>query len=480
MSCVGGKVNYGKSTTVMISLTAAAAILCTLPMVGCHTVGKSAKQMAIALNIIDEPKIPPIGETPKAYREALAMIDAGQFSEALEALKQFLQREPTTPWSQAVIFNQGRAFEGLAQWTEAAEHYRSVAVVTANRAPRLQAHALYRLSFCYEALNRYPDVVATLNDVYPLKSNLDREIAEAELPARLAGAYASVGNYDQADHFYKVAEAGISHLKHQKEMSQVPGWLPKTLYFMGSMSLRNTNWSDFEASMRPLPRAQIYLLQAAELGSEPWSTEAMKDLTGFYQKLWNVIERAPVPPISDPLLARRQIQQRQWDLAALVHESLQALKAYNLPDVAAPSEQSKKILSFVGQLEGQIGELYAQRPAGEGQTRESLERQRRVRARVVAPDDFLEKQYRQRSSSAPDQTGVQPLHDSVEQTGQSSIEAQSEGTQSSSNTPKELPKTLPEKIPPKLPGTNIPEVERHETAPINMDQHVIDTQDPNL
>jgi tetratricopeptide (TPR) repeat protein len=403
---------------------------------GCSTMKKSAKQVAIAFNIIDEPRIPAIKDTPADYRAAVTEIEESRFTSGLEQLSAFLVRQPTSPWTQAAIFNQGRALEGLERWTEASERYRDVIRATGGRAPRLQAYALYRLSFCFEALNRYPEVVATLNDLMSLANQLDREVAEAELPARLAGAYASVGNHEMAEKFYRTAEAGIAHLKNQKEMRDLPSWLPKTLYFMGSMSLRNVNWDDFEASLRPLPRAQTYLLQAAELGLEPWSSNAVSDLTGFYRRLWTAIDKAPLPRISDPLIARRKVQQRQWDLAALVFENLEMLKAYRMPGDAAPSEQAKKLFLFADQLENQIQKLYAQRPEGEGQTPESVARGQNVRGRVIEPNDALERLYKQ-----------SPV----------------------------MRENLPAKVPATLPATHIPESE-----PGGFEPSLPSSEDPNL
>jgi len=339
-------------------------------------------------------------DVPKDLRRALKALNESQYEEALALFERYMWKEPTSPYTQSAQLNAGRALEGLGRWSEAIERYRSVAVATEGVAPKLQAMALYRMAFCYEALGEDQLNIATLIDVSNRSAYLPEEVATAEVPARLAASYARAGNFDMALKYYNAAERGIVRLKRlaAEDKEKMREWLPRTLYYMGTMSLRRVSWDDFESALRPLAYGQTYLLESAEWGMEPWSDRAAKDLISFYSDLWRVIETAPVPTgVEDPVVARREVQARQWARSASVMEYIQELRARIPPQVleggAPSSSQVKTILEFLSALDGRIEKLLAQRPAGEGLTPESLERLSRIRGQVISPDDSLERIY---------------------------------------------------------------------------------------
>ena len=360
----------------------------------CSSVKKSATSVARTLRIIDDPATRVPAEAPPEFRAALAHLEKEEYAKALEWLEEFLRKEPTSPWTQAASLNVGRALEGLGRWSEAAERYRKVVTATVDVAPKIQAMALYRLSFTYEALGDDQQTVVVLVDLMNRDKYLPEEIARAELPARLAGAYARVGNFEKAVAYYKLAENGVQRLKQANLSRTVPAWYARTLYFMGNMSLRKVSWQDFETAIRPLARSQVYLLQAAELSVEPWAERASRDLIATYRDLWSVIENAPKPADGDPVIAAREAQQKQWERAALVLDCLRDLRARALPaSIGKVGPPATEAMSFASDLEKKLLALLEERPVGEGPTKESAERKKGVRGRVVDPDDSLERKF---------------------------------------------------------------------------------------
>jgi tetratricopeptide (TPR) repeat protein len=340
---------------------------------------------------------------PAEFRAGLQLLSERKFTEALAVFDHYTSQNPTAPYAQATELNSGRALEGLERYSEAAERYRGIVVATNGIAPRLEAMALYRSSFCHEALGEDQQTVAVLVDLFnrltAAPGILPEEIAHAELPARLAAVYARIGNYQMALDYYKKAESGIARLRHARNGS-VPNWLPRTLYFMGRLAAHPVTWDDFESALRPLAHGQIYLLEASDLGIEPWADRSATDLITIYQQLFTVIEKAPQISSSDPLIEWRVTQSTQWQRATMITENLQELVARKAP---GPQENltpaSLKIFAFVEDLSGKLHEVLAARPAGEGLTPESLTRSQAVRGRVVTPDGFLERKFIESSRS---------------------------------------------------------------------------------
>lgn len=365
---------------------------------GCSSLSRSIHDVGRVLEIIDEPTVSLSREAPKEIRQALNELDELRFTEALATLDQFLQNQPTSPWTQSAFFHRGRGLEGLGRPSEAAQQYSAVVRATEKLAPKLQAMSLYRLSFCYEAMGEDQLSLATLHDLLSRTAGLPKEVSDAELPARLAGAYARVGNFDKAVSYYRTAEVGINRLR--RGTKGIPQWLPQTLYSMGSVSARTVTWDDFETALRPISRSQIYLLQAAELGFQPWADLASHDLIATYAKLWRVIETPPEIAASEPVLAQRTTQDNQLARAEILNDNLKELKARSLATEAAHgTEASKAILQFANDLETKIARLFRVRKPGEGLTAEARARRAAVRGKTITNDDSLEQKFLKSSRS---------------------------------------------------------------------------------
>lgn len=355
------------------------------------------KSGSFSLSLIQETNVRLPREAPKIYRKAMADLIEERYLEALEGFEFFVKDNPVSPWTQVALLNSGRALEGLERWSEAAARYREVVVTTPN-ALKLQTMALYRLSFCQEALRDDPSTVATLNDVWMRRDHLQPEVAKAELPARLAAAYARAGNFQVASEYYGIAEAGIIQLRRASGTG-LPEWLPQILYFMGHTTSGPMSWDEFETHLRPLGRGQVYLLQAAELGSGSWSEKSAKALIRSYQTFWKLLENAlqfagsSGLAVSEALEERRELQRQQWRRAGLLLESLYELRAHAAPDMRSLSPEAREVLEFADDLEKALQALLLERPVGEGLTPEAQRRRLRIRGQVIAPDDALERRF---------------------------------------------------------------------------------------
>ena len=295
-------------------------------------------------------------QAPLAYRQAIATLDRGEYMPAAEALTKFLADQPTTPWTLSAMFNLGRAYEGLQQWPEAEYRYRNVAEISSDR-PRLQGLALLRRAIALEALGEEGLVLATLKDAEARSAQLPREVAEAELPARLAAAYASAGNFQDADRYFSKSEKALARLRTDLGKNMRPDWLPRILYSMGHRPQSPVVWSRFEEHLRPLERSQIHLLQAAEYGVEPWASLAAEELMSAYQSLRQSIDGLPTPASSELVLGLREQQAERWRRLSRLSDVASQLRALILvDDLRAPEARVpvQKIAQFMDQLDESI------------------------------------------------------------------------------------------------------------------------------
>lgn len=328
-------------------------ILALAILTGCSSIGKK---------IFDQPHQVSAPSSSPQYNQALKKIEQGKYAEGRQDLENFLQSSPVSGYTQVANFNIAYSLELERQFKLASDKYREVIVSTLKSAPRLQAYALYRLSFCLEALGDDAQVVAVLEDVNQRKHLLTPEVATAELPSRQAAAYSRVGNIEKAQALYEEAETAVMRYRRQRSQAQQPEWLAKTLYHMGRTNLREANWENFEVVVRPLAKTQQFLLEAAELNHEQWSKKASEDLSAMYSGLWAVIQNPPSAKSDDDVLQARTIQQRQWEMTFELVDLLNELNRHRLPDQNSAYVQS--LFSETEKVFREIKKLLAQQKVG--------------------------------------------------------------------------------------------------------------------
>ncbi len=330
----------------------------------------------------------------KSFDEGLQLFRDEKYEESLEAFDRHIVKYPSSKYDQSAQYHAGLSLENLRRWSDAVERYRKIVAAVANKSDSMAVQALYRLGFCYEALKRDNETIGTLLDVLSRRQYLSKEIGEAEVPARLAGAYARVGNHHQADLFYERAEVGLKRLRATWGLKEKPEWLSKTLYHMGYMSLRVISEKEFEEDLKPLARSQRFLLMAVEIGHDEWAPKALKELELIYENIWNVIEKLPVPEgEEDVVLQNRERQERQWEMSYLVLDLMRDLELYKLPPGASENRYSGELKSFLVSKRSQMESLVHAQPIGSGLTPEAQRREGFLgRKRVIDPDDTLEKQ----------------------------------------------------------------------------------------
>jgi tetratricopeptide (TPR) repeat protein len=354
--------------------------------------GCSSMQKAVGL--LQDPSSRIITEqTPKLYAQATLDLENQKFEQSENEYSNFLTEQPTTAYTQIAQFNLGRALMGQKKFAAAIDHLRALAIDTSGNAPSLQAQAFYQLSFCYEAQGDKINALASLLDSYHRQKYFAREVATAEIPARIAGAYASLGNFDEAKIYYAQAESGVQQLKREVRSGEVPNWLPRTLFYMGEVSLRKISFEDIASVLRPLSKAQFYLLESAELGSSSWSEQSSRELIETYENTLAVIAKPPVLKDSDQLTAQRHAQEKQWQLVQEFDQVLEEMNSYEIPNHEKLSMPARNVFTKVKKIRVKLAAILSQPKVGQEITPDAQERKNKIRGKVDQPNSELEQKY---------------------------------------------------------------------------------------
>ncbi len=345
-----------------------------------------AAKIKRVLGFPEDPYQAPIPDAPKMYRDAFDLLEKREYEKADDLFQKMLRAHPTTNWTLAAQFNRARALEGLGRHQEALTIYRSVAE-TAKRAPRLQGLSLLRAGVLYEALGEDDKSLAALKDAERRSRYLPVEVAQTELPARLAAAYARERIFAEAERYYNLAEGQLARLRSQIAAGDQPEWVPRILYAMGHRPLGEVTWERFESSLVPIERSQIYLLQSAELGISPWAEQSAEELIASYGALRKSIDAVPVPAAAEIVIAAREQQRERWSRLVRLSDAVAALKALFVTEIvkaAHPDSPLRKIVDFAEDFDENLqSTLMLDRPAGESETPDSARRREERKPRVL-------------------------------------------------------------------------------------------------
>ncbi|MGE4130106.1 MAG: hypothetical protein AB7F86_00625 [Bdellovibrionales bacterium] len=223
------------------------------------------------------------------FERGLKYLEKEKYAEAAHEFDTLLLQKPGTELDLVTLYNSGAAHEGLGNCTKAAERYREVIRSSAGGFKLLEAQTLLRLSMAYECLGQDAKVIAALLDARKRGKELPYETRQAEIPARLAAAYARLGNRKKALEYFNQASESLKKLvtankgKAQKEL------LGRTLFLMGQLNPGQRRAEvAADSYMLGLSMQQAYLLQAAELNHPNWSTKAIADLRLGYANIWKL------------------------------------------------------------------------------------------------------------------------------------------------------------------------------------------------
>lgn len=231
-------------------------------------------------------------ETKKLYEEALNFMQRDNFKSAIRNFNIILNKYPASKYEQLVMYNLASSYESIDDCKKAGVIYQKLVRSAQGNAPRTQAEALLRLSYVYECLGQDEKVISTLQDAYKRKEVLPIEVADAEIPARLAGAYARRGQHKLAKKYFEKARQGLKIVNNQvRTPNKKKQLLAKTFYLMGSYAQLEIQKIGINKYIESLKTFQPYLLRAAEFTETKWSPKAIDEILYGYDNVWTAISK---------------------------------------------------------------------------------------------------------------------------------------------------------------------------------------------
>lgn len=265
----------------------------------------------------------------KRFNQGIEYLDAENYSKAEVVFRNLVIQHPASQFHWVSMYNLGASYEGLGKCQEAGKAYRKVARASMNKYPRLEAQSLFRMSFAYSCLGYDEKAIAALLDAKRRSRLLQEEVALAEIPARLAAAYARIGNKSKAQEYFTQAKQGVQRLKERhKNRRAVRDILAKTLFLMGRMApIERLAKMDSLEYLTTLQQLQIYLLESTELNSKRWSPQAAEEIHNAYENIWDLVKNVPSPQSNDPEFRDQKKREIRFKIISEALTNLKMLKA---------------------------------------------------------------------------------------------------------------------------------------------------------
>lgn len=316
---------------------------------------------------------PPVSAVPHVDPEVQYNFDNGmkalaaqRYEDAARIFDTLLVSNPGTELEMVTMFDSGAAHEGMGECRKAADRYRQVVRASAGKFRRIEAEALFRLSLTYECLGQNTKAITALLDARKFTRDLPPETLSAEIPARLAAAYARLNNRERAMYYFKQASTGLKGFLGTRKGSLSRDSVARTLFMMGKLSYTQKDATvDPSTYMQSISMQQPYLLQSMELGIKPWCDKAEEDLRVSYDNIWHF-------KFDDP--------QKERDFYTHALQTLHELRNIRLPK---PDPVEDALFAYLDKTEYQLQtELAKNTPTDpltpEAQKREGLRRQGRL------------------------------------------------------------------------------------------------------
>ena len=327
--------------------------------------------------------------TVQRFQLGIQALDNEKYDQALKIFDGLIQSDPTSEFEVVALFNSAAALEGLGQCEESSKRYRKVGQLSPDRSSRLRAQSIFRLSYTYECMNQDAKVVAALLETLKRPKLFEPEVIQAEVPARLAAAYARMNEMKTAQRYLDDAERGMLALSAIWENSaQKRELIAKTYFLMGRPKVtkieidpvKPETLETFDRFAQNLDLLQGYLMRSIYVNVEPWSKKSQTELLDSHDIMWNKIQETNRLSVKEA--DYQVVHQAKGKLAERALRSIEVLKLMRLPDKDEPAVV-ERIYNEINKKEKRLHEFIAKMgPTNpltpEAKARQSLKKEGRV------------------------------------------------------------------------------------------------------
>ena len=280
---------------------------------------------------------------PKELEQVHSLILLKKTDDALLKIDDYLNKAENIHWYGHAYFLKGFLFELDEKFDDSIKWYRSAIQHGSNYESRVEAKALYNLSFVYERIGNQDQMLVTLIDLMKRRQYFDVLTGQVEIPARLAAAYVAQGKMKEGMIFHREAANNFQSMVRTQRFKAPREEISKSLYYLGFATF-DQNSETYDQLIKKLNIGQKYFLASIEASKSTWSEKSLKRLRSRYDQAWGQINEYQAKNYDyDPLAKKKQTHMRQLVMASDMYDLMHRLQAEEFP-LASANNASKDLI----------------------------------------------------------------------------------------------------------------------------------------
>ena len=247
--------------------------------------------------------------------------------------------------------------------------FREVYQIGIEVSPEYSAAALFELAKINEKRGNFELALSQLRELDGKKAYLPKTKADLELPARIAGVYAALGEIRASESYAMLAERGLQVYAAQIRPDINPQWWAEIYHRMSTLpvdSLEVSNWSAFSKRFEmSLP----YLIRSMEYADAVWSQRSLTTAEIFFKKTLELASFSQTPDDSNWNSALQNSREQLDRVEYLIQKS-------QLWKIEGPntSRWSRSYFTYLAELEKVVSKMRRQLPEAAPLSAESAKR----------------------------------------------------------------------------------------------------------
>lgn len=162
--------------------------------------------------------------------------------------------------------------------------FKEIYLLGVESAPQISTQALFELAQLNEIKGNWEIALSQLKECESKKAFLPLVKAELELPARLAGAYAALGEVSLSDLYSQKAEKALQTYSAQLRPDLQKEWWAETYYRMGSLPTQYMTDQNWMAYAKRFESAVTHLIRSMEYENSSSSRKSLLQAEDFFKK----------------------------------------------------------------------------------------------------------------------------------------------------------------------------------------------------
>ncbi len=308
-----------------------------------------------------------------AFARALAQMKAEECERAVTSFDRVVERFPESRYVSASLYNAGLCLQQLERWLESTERYERL--LRLRPGSRDTKHTRFQLAFLYVETGRFDDALET-TDLLLGHTGLTSD-ERSEVMARRAEAWLGLGKLDEAA--AQAREALFFYRTRSEEERILDPFFVASASYTLAETIRLKSESivippgEVEAQRAVLERRAQLLLQAQRtyfdtirLTDAYWASASGYRIGSMYDRFWDAIMTAPVPPpkrvltTTELMIHRQQYRLRLAELSQpLMRHAIRfwELTRRMIQRTGVRSEWTERIEADLGQARARLWQL---------------------------------------------------------------------------------------------------------------------------